>query len=106
MEISRLATSCDELFQKICKISEICTVKHYPKEPIIGREYGRFSLWARNIAVLQDAQLSSSLEYRLRHDPKARKLVVDDLEYLEESLRLGMWFSLYPLPVREYRSAV
>jgi hypothetical protein len=88
MEIAGLATSCEHLFQKICKYSNALHVDNYPEEPSIEREYDRFCLWARNIAALQNAQLPSSLGYRLRHDQKAQKLVVDELKYLEESLHL------------------
>lgn len=89
MEIAGLATSCDKLFQEICKASDTHNVESYPDEPSIEREYERFSLWARNIAAKQDAQLPSSLGHRLRHDQKAQKLVLDELKYLEESLQLG-----------------
>jgi hypothetical protein len=88
MEIAGLATSCNQLFREICELCNTHNIEDYPEEPSIEREYGRFSLWARNIAALQNAQLPSSLGYRLRHDEKAQKLVVDELKYLEESLHL------------------
>ena len=90
------ATSCNSLFQKLCELSKTHNVKSYPKNLNIEREYERFSLWARNIAALQDARYPSSLGYRIRHDSRAQILVGNALKYLEESLQMG---ELFPVSI-------
>jgi hypothetical protein len=90
--IAACGISCDSLFQQVCELSKTHRIEGYPTDLSIDRENDRFRLWARNIAALQDAQLPSSLSYRIRQDPKAQNMVKQTLKYLEESLQLCGYF--------------
>lgn len=56
---------------------------------IIGDNFGRFKIWARNIGALQQSTLSTSLEYRLREAPRVITQVAELLEDLVETLEEG-----------------
>ncbi len=49
----------------------------------------RFKLWAGNIGALQDSQLASSLEHRLRNAQGVAKRIIKLLEEMMEDLEDG-----------------
>jgi hypothetical protein len=93
--IAASAQSCSRLFKECAKSLESeGLIKHQNTPPHALLEQGRrYELWAKNIAAAQPAQLPTSLEYRLRTDGNARKIVQKGLEYVIESLEMGKYLS-------------
>ena len=81
--------SCSALLLKLSQSLEISEWKIPLPASAVSEESERYESWAKNIAALQDADLPSSLEYRLRDDENARRIVKKALIYLEESLEMG-----------------
>jgi hypothetical protein len=75
--------ACQTLFTKCVEASE--SLKEFLNLEAHSR---RYDLWAKNIAAHHDAILPSSLEYRIRDDEHACKIVKKALNYLSESLEL------------------
>ena len=84
------AQSCSRLFKE----SVTALQNARPNEQVftsqLSEQQTRYELWARNIAAAQSVQLPTSLEHRLRGDRSARKIVQKGLDYVCESLEMGM----------------
>lgn len=78
------------LFQLLSQIPDKVEFAGQLPTTFLVEEARRYDLWARNIAALQDARLPSSLEYRIRNDESALRIVKKTLMYLKESLDMGM----------------
>lgn len=87
--IASCGRSCSSLFPQLVQSLNDSEFQDQLTVASVKEESKRFELWARNIAALQDAQLPSSLEHRLRDDGSARGIVKKALLYLEETLQIG-----------------
>lgn len=87
--IASCGISCSILLPQLVQSLDDSEVQDQLPAASVKEESKRFELWAKNIAALQDAQLPSSLEHRLRDDGSARGIVKKALLYLEEYLQIG-----------------
>ena len=87
--IALCARRCLAVFKRLLGVLNASQTEDEVSSEVVATQLGRFELWARNIAALQDAHLPSSLEHRIRDDEGARGVVTTSLEYLEESLDMS-----------------
>jgi hypothetical protein len=91
--LSESAQLCSRLFKESRVYLETQGLQSQSYSVQLLEECKRYDLWARNIAAAQPSQLPTSLEYRLRSDGNARKIVLKALGYVIESLEMGEHFS-------------
>lgn len=87
--IASSGRSCSRIFPLLSQSLEKSELRDQLPASFVREEGGRYELWARNIAALQDARLPSSLEYRIRNNESALRIIKKSLVYLEESLDMG-----------------
>jgi hypothetical protein len=87
--IASCGQACSRLFHLLSQNQEQWEFAGHLPTAFLVEEARRYELWARNIAAFQDARLPSSLEYRIRNDESALRIVRRSLMYLQESLDMG-----------------
>jgi hypothetical protein len=89
--IASCAQACSRLFRLLSEQAS-SDKWEFPRElpkKIFIEEARRYELWAENIAAFHNARLPSSLEYRIRNDESALRIVRKTLMYLQESLDMS-----------------
>lgn len=91
------AKECIEEFKLLFKIEvqvrESGKAEHLtPDELRMDDQLARFRMWAGNIGAFADGH--ASLDYRLRDNENAKKMMIRFLENLRESLR---WGTIWPI---------
>lgn len=81
---------CRALFMKCHKSLQTAenSVRGEKQSMPLESQVDRYCIWFKNIAAHQDARLPSSLEYRIREDENAIRIVKKALIYLAESLEM------------------
>lgn len=75
-----LSNSCQDSTQE-----PQCQISH----SMVCDELGRYKIWAGNLGALQEAYSPTSLDYRLKAQPKIENQIIELLEDLEETLEEG-----------------
>lgn len=85
--ISSRAKKCLELFDELLGLPDALDGDASAAEAVDC--LGRFKIWAGNIGALQQPELQSSLDYRLRDASRIAIQTVDLLDELAESIEDG-----------------
>ena len=85
--------SCNTAFSKLDRVCSenqeyVCQLEISPTA--VADEQTRFKIWAGNSGALQEAQVKSSLAWRLREAPKIARQIQEILSDLLEGLEDGL----------------